>query len=84
MAGLESIIKMLTEVMEDRNVPRNIRTSVEEAKKILEENDREMDVKLSTAISILDEITNDPNIPSYTRTQVWNIVSMLELAKNQL
>ena len=84
MAGLESIIKMLTEVMEDRNVPRNIRISVEEAKKILEENDREMDVKLSTAISILDEITNDPNIPSYTRTQVWNIVSMLELAKNQL
>ena len=84
MAGLESIIKMLTEVMEDRNVPRNIRISVEEAKKMLEENDREMDVKLSTAISILDEITNDPNIPSYTRTQVWNIVSMLELAKNQL
>ncbi|MFN3622365.1 MAG: UPF0147 family protein, partial [Nitrososphaerales archaeon] len=24
-----------------------------------------------------------PNIPSYTRTQIWNIVSMLEIVKNQ-
>lgn len=81
---LQPVIKMLTEVTEDRSVPRNIRNAAEEAKKNLEENEREPDVKLSTAISILDEITNDPNIPAYTRTQIWNIVSMLELARNQL
>ncbi len=84
MQNLEPIIKMLTDISEDRTVPRNIRTAAEEAKRNLEGNDREWDVKLSTAISILDEITNDPNIPGYTRTQIWNIVSMLELAKNQL
>jgi uncharacterized protein (UPF0147 family) len=81
---LEPVVKLLTEIVEDRRVPRNIRTSIEEAKKNLTGNDRDLDVKLSSAISILDEITNDPNIPMYTRTQIWNIVSMLEVAKREL
>ncbi len=84
MKNLEPIVKQLTDIIEDRTVPRNIRNATELAKKNLEENERELDIKLSTAISILDEITSDPNIPGYTRTQIWNIVSMLELAKNQL
>lgn len=72
---------MLSSVIEDRTVPRNIRTAVEQAKKDLEDKSKDIDLKLSSAISILDEITNDPNIPMYTRTQIWNIVSMLENAK---
>ena len=84
MEQLESVLKMLTEITEDRRIPRNIREAAEETKKNLEENEREWDVKLSTAISTLDEITNDPNMPSYTRTQIWNIVSMLEIIKNGL
>jgi len=79
---VEPIVKLLTDIAEDRTVPRNIRNAVEEAKKNLTENkDKDWDVRLSTAISILDEITNDPNIPSYTRTQIWNIVTMIEMAK---
>ncbi|MFH8080770.1 MAG: UPF0147 family protein [Candidatus Aenigmatarchaeota archaeon] len=81
--NVEPIVKMLTEIIEDRTVPRNIRTAVEEAKKnITENNGRDWDVRLSVAISILDEITNDPNIPSYTRTQIWNIVTMMEMLKS--
>ena len=54
--------------MGDRTVPRNIRTAVEKAKNDLEDDDKDMDVKLSSAVSILDEVINDPNIPMYTRT----------------
>jgi uncharacterized protein (UPF0147 family) len=84
MAGnVEPIVKLLTDIVEDRTVPRNIRAAVEEARKNLTEDDgRDWDVRVSTAISILDEITNDPNIPSYTRTQIWNIVTMMEMVKN--
>lgn len=82
--NIEPILNQLTEIIDDRTVPRNIRAAVEEAKNNLtEDNNKDWDVRLSTAISILDEITNDPNIPSYTRTQIWNIVSMLEIVKNQ-
>jgi uncharacterized protein (UPF0147 family) len=81
--NVEPIVKLLTDIIEDRTVPRNIRSAVEEARKNLTVDDgRDWDVRVSTAISILDEITNDPNIPSYTRTQIWNIVTMMEMVKN--
>lgn len=83
MPDLESIIKLLGEILEDRTVPRNIKSMVEQAKKSLEDNNSELDVRLSSAISNLDEIINDPNMPMYTRTQIWNIVSMLERLKKE-
>jgi hypothetical protein len=85
MKNLEPIIKLLTVIIEDRTVPRNIRAAAEEAKKDLtEKTDNNWDIRLSSAISTLDEIINDPNMPIYTRTQIWNVVSMLEAAKREL
>jgi hypothetical protein len=85
MKNLDPIIKLLTGIIEDRTVPRNIRSAAEEAKKELTENTQDgWDIRLSSAISVLDEIINDPNMPMYTRTQIWNIVSMLEAAKREL
>ena len=80
MKELDTIIKLLDEIINDRTVPRNIRAAVEEAKKSLLSKE-ELDIRLSAAVSYLDEITNDPNMPLYTRTQIWNIVSMLERIK---
>jgi hypothetical protein len=84
MSKLETIVNLLEEVSEDRTVPRNVRSVVEEAKTNLEDKNKDMDVRLNSVISNLDEITNDPNIPMYTRTQIWNIVSMLESLHNEL
>ncbi len=85
MRDLEPIVKLLTQIIEDRTVPRNIRGAAEEAKKDLtERTENGWDIRLSSAISVLDEIINDPNMPMYTRTQIWNIVSMLEAVKREL
>ena len=85
MKNLEPIVKLLTEITEDRTVPRNIRAAAEEAKKELTENtENSWDIRLSSAISVLDDIINDPNMPMHTRTQIWNIVSMLESVKREL
>ena len=83
MSNLESVIKLLGEILEDRTVPRNIKAMVEQAKNALEDKNSDLNLRLSTAISNLDEIINDPNMPMYTRTQIWNIVSMLESLKNE-
>jgi len=83
MSNLESVIKLLGEILEDRTVPRNIKAMVEQAKNALEDKDSDLNLRLSTAISNLDEIINDPNMPMYTRTQIWNIVSMLESLKKE-
>jgi len=74
----DRVIKMMEAVINDRTVPRNIRNAVEEAKKEVQKEGVEEEVKLAAAVQILDEITNDPNMPLYTRTQIWNIVTQLE------
>ena len=76
--NIEAINKLLDEINEDRTVPRNIRTMVQEAKSDLNDENKDMAVRINSAISILDNVSNDTNIPTYARTQVWNIVSMLE------
>ncbi|MCD6558187.1 MAG: UPF0147 family protein [Candidatus Aenigmarchaeota archaeon] len=76
---VETINKLLDQIKDDRTVPRNIRSSVEEAKNYLNDETKDMAVRINSAISILDEISNDSNIPLYTRTEIWNIVSMLEV-----
>jgi len=74
----EDIQELLQQVSEDRTVPRNIRTKVDECVEILNDEKKEKTIKINTVTSILDEASNDPNIPTYTRTQIWNIVSALE------
>jgi len=74
----EIIIQALSQIKDDRTVPKNIRASCEECIKDLQNDEDELSVRLSCCIATLDEVANDPNIPSYTRTQIWNIVSMLE------
>jgi len=76
---IETIKKLLDEINEDRSVPRNIRTSVQEAKDSLNDVSQDLEIRISNAISVLDGISNDPNLPIYTRTQIWNVVSMLEV-----
>jgi uncharacterized protein (UPF0147 family) len=74
----ENVIPLIEQIVNDRSVPRNIRTKCEDSISILKDGKQDIAIRSSTVISTLDEISNDPNIPTYTRTQIWNIVSLLE------
>ena len=74
---LKQIIEALTELSEDTTVPRNVRSKIESAIKVLNE-DTELSLKIDKAIQHMDDISNDTNIQPYTRTQIWNVVSLLE------
>lgn len=76
--NMSQIIELLHELSNDRKVPRNVRSVIEDAKKELMKKEDNISTKINTTVSMLDEIGNDPNIQSYTRTQIWNLVSMLE------
>lgn len=75
---LDTAIKLLEEINNDRSVPRNVRSKVDEIIEMLKDTDKEKKVKLNSAAAVLDELSNDPNIPIYTRTQIWNVLSLLE------
>lgn len=74
----ENIIRSLSQIVEDRTVPKNIRRGCEECVSTLKDEEEDLSIRINACISTLDELSNDPNIPSYTRTHIWNIVSMLE------
>jgi uncharacterized protein len=78
---MNETIEMLSELAEDRSVPRNIRAKVEEAIKKVKTNNS---TTLSEAIYILDDISNDLNIPEHARTDIWHIISLVEDAKEKM
>ena len=73
----QEAIEALNELEADINIPKNIKTKLQEIIDILEE-DTELSIKISKELNELDEISNDANLEPFTRTQIWNIVSMLE------
>jgi len=72
----KNVMKIMEILINDRTIPKNIRSAVSKAKEEIENGIDE--VRLASAVHILDEISNDPNMPLYARTQIWNIVSQLE------
>ncbi|OED30927.1 hypothetical protein NL43_00315 [Methanosphaera sp. WGK6] len=74
-------IEILSQIINDTSVPRNIRKAAEDSTTLLGK-DEEPTIKASTVISILDDISNDPNIPIHARILVWNILSELESVKD--
>ncbi len=72
------IMDILLEIIEDRNIPKNIRAVVEEVGGILKAGDSDFDIKKDKSIQLLDNVCEDPNLNMLTRTQIWNVVSTLE------
>ena len=75
---LEQAIELLTQIIEDKSVPRNIRENTLKAKESLESKEKDITIKVDKALQLLDEISNDPNLSTYTRTQVWSVSTLLE------
>lgn len=80
MEKREEVITLLDKIVNDRGVPKNVKSSIEEALGILKKPDVN-GVKIAETVSILDEICTDPNLSIYTRTVLWDAVSKLEALK---
>jgi uncharacterized protein (UPF0147 family) len=78
--GKEEIVQLLEGVLNDRGVPKNVKSSIEEAISILRDRNAN-NVKIAETASILEEVSNDPNVSVYTRTVLWDVVSRLEALK---
>ena len=77
MEQLNDIISVLSELMEDNTVPKNIKQKIDSIIRSLKD-ESDLSLRLNKALNVLDEISDDNNIQPYTRTQIWNIASMLE------
>lgn len=75
--NLQSCVGLLDEIINDESVPKKIRSTCENTKKVLLK-DGDVKVRIDTAIQNLDLLADNAQVPTYTRTLIWNIVSLLE------
>jgi hypothetical protein len=80
MGKVEEIVDLMTGVIEDSSVPKNIRKALSDAKDRLKTDD-ELTVRVSAAIYSLESVAEDVNMPPHARMQIWSIMSELESLK---
>jgi len=79
---LKMAISILTGIVNDTAVTRNIRRAAANALTYLRDPKLSAGVKAANAISALDEISQDPNMPFHARTRIWQVLSMLETIRD--
>jgi uncharacterized protein (UPF0147 family) len=78
MSSVSAVVQRMRVQAEKDAVPSNVSEMLEEAAQELEDEDKDLSVRVNSASSILDEISNDPNIRQHTRTEIWNLASKVE------
>jgi len=78
MEKLSEICEILLQIELDETLPKNAREKLKGTISIINENEKNIDVKRDVIMQQLDDIIDDPNLPNYVRTQIWNVVSILE------
>lgn len=78
MSSVPSVVQRMRDQSEKDAVPSNVSEMLEQAAQELEDDDKDLSVRVNSASSILDEISNDPNIRQHTRTEIWNLASKVE------
>jgi uncharacterized protein (UPF0147 family) len=76
--SLEQVTSMMRDMAEKDSMPSNVSDMLEDAVEELEDEDKDLSVRVNAASSLLDQISNDPNIRQHTRTEVWNLASKVE------
>ena len=80
--AITQIKQQIDVLLSDNTVPRNVKSALEEAEKVLMQPEGAYSVRASTATYKIDEVSNDINLPPYARTVIWNILSLLESVKD--
>lgn len=78
MSEVDQVTQKMENLAEKERVPSNVTEMLQEAREILENNDKDLSVRVNSASSILDRVSNDPNIRQHTRTKIWNLASEVE------
>ena len=76
--SVNAVVDQMENMAEQDAIPSNVSEMLEEAADELQDEDRDLSVRVNAASSILDQISNDPNIRQHTRTEIWNLASKVE------
>lgn len=75
---IEELSEEMDLIIGDRDVPRNVKEKMKQAKGKINQKTEEKDLNMANAIHLLNEASEDINIPFHIRTDIMNITSRLE------
>ncbi len=81
-AKVKYAMALLTSIINDAGIPRNIRRAAVNALTQLRDTKLSLGVRAANAVSVLDEVSQDPNMPFHARTKIWQVISILETVKD--
>jgi uncharacterized protein (UPF0147 family) len=73
---------LLSGMMNDRSVPRNIKRVSQKSTDELSRRDETPAVLASNVMYMIGDLSQDPNIPFHSRTTIYRIISLLEKIKD--
>jgi uncharacterized protein (UPF0147 family) len=76
--SVDAVSQQMRDMADKESIPSNVSEMLVEAAQELENEERDLSVRVNSASSILDEVSNDPNIRQHTRTEIWNLASKVE------
>jgi len=74
--------QLLTGMISDRSVPRNIKRVAQRGINELKSEDETPGVISSNVMYMVDDLSQDSNCPFHTRTTLYRILSLLENIKD--
>ena len=82
--AFENVKILLTNMIQDRAVPRNIKRVAQKGIDALSREDEDVTDAIIAAnvIYLVDDLTMDANIPFHSRTTIYRIMSILEKIKD--
>lgn len=78
MEEINNIVEQITEMREEKDIPKNVKIKLQEVIEILKKDGEEASLKIDKALSELEEISEDVNIPTHVRMYIFNLSSILE------
>ena len=77
---LDLILRKIEMLENDPKVPKNVRRALSQARESLT-SDKELSVKVSSAIYAIQDVVEDQNLQSHYRVLLFDILSNLESLK---
>lgn len=81
MGTIDEVQDLLQTLLQDTSLSRNVKEILVEMQEELK-NERDLGLKINSALQKVEDLSLDPNLGPYVRTQIWNLSTLLESAQN--
>ncbi|NPA22332.1 MAG: hypothetical protein GXN92_02000 [Candidatus Micrarchaeota archaeon] len=80
---IEEIVKQIERLSTEPGLPKNVRQALQNAKEELLNEEKELPVRISSAVYELEKTIDEPNLMQHTRIALLQIISTLESIRDQ-